>query len=408
MNIINQYKGLPAPVYILCAARSIISMGIMFVYPFLSLFLTSNLEFDEVIAGYIMVLTASGSALGALIGGKLSDRFSRKSVFIFASAAVIISSGISGWFSAYAVSIAFIIAMHFSVNIIFPCISAMILDYSTKENQTECYSLMYLCGNIGSATGPAVAGLLFYSHLPWIFYGMSIAFFITMIVIYLLVKDNACRPADSLEPDADAQSSGSISSILARNLTLSAFLFVLVFVYMSYSNLGFAMPMQFEDLCGLDKGSKYSSLVWTVNGISVVCLTPLITNISKKNHNLINVVTACIIYSFSFLVYAFSKNPLLLIAITVFWTCGEILISTNVGIYVTNNLPDSHKGRALALAEFAFCMGRIIGPVVFGNVISRSSIASSWKLVSAFCFSAGIIIFLLYVSGSAQKKEELD
>ena len=53
-------------------------MGMMFVYPFLSLLLTSRLGYSEMEASYIVVIASIASTLGTLVGGKLSDEIGRK------------------------------------------------------------------------------------------------------------------------------------------------------------------------------------------------------------------------------------------------------------------------------------------------------------------------------------------
>ena len=53
LNFLTQYKGLPKQVYILSISRAVISMGMMFVYPFLSLLLTSRLGYSEMEASYL-------------------------------------------------------------------------------------------------------------------------------------------------------------------------------------------------------------------------------------------------------------------------------------------------------------------------------------------------------------------
>ena len=66
MKIISQYLGLPKQVYILCIARLVTAMG-AFVYSFSSLFMTTVLNMSEVATGYMMVVFAVASMVGAFV-----------------------------------------------------------------------------------------------------------------------------------------------------------------------------------------------------------------------------------------------------------------------------------------------------------------------------------------------------
>ena len=79
--MLRQYLGLPRQIYIICFARIITAMG-AFIFSMNSLLMTSILGLSEVTTGYIMVLLALCDITGALIGGRLSDRYGRKRVIM--------------------------------------------------------------------------------------------------------------------------------------------------------------------------------------------------------------------------------------------------------------------------------------------------------------------------------------
>ena len=72
MHSLAQYKGLPKQIYILSVARAVIAMGMMFVYPFLSLLLTKQLGYSELQASYIVVVCSVAAMVGSPPGFVLS------------------------------------------------------------------------------------------------------------------------------------------------------------------------------------------------------------------------------------------------------------------------------------------------------------------------------------------------
>lgn len=295
--------------------------------------------------------------------------------------------------SSHAV-IPFIMIMYFMVSMLMPSVSAMILDWSGKDNKSECYSLLYLAGNIGSALGPVVAGFLFYSHMPWIFYSMSLAFLAMLPIIVFGVKDiYVPHPHRTSKGD---QKQESLIKILFHNPILLIFILCLALLTLCYINLDFMLPLQFRDIFGLNAGSKYSSLIWTINGAVVVFCTPVIISFTKKKHPLYNIGIACLLYTLGFSLYGISESLAVLMFAVIIWTSGEILISTCAGIYIADQAPETHRGRSMSLYEFSRGVGKLTGPLFAGWLMTFFSYSRAWLIIAGICLIVDAIIWLLY------------
>src|SRR5262245_61533951 len=73
---------LPRAVRVLFVARIVNALG-SFVFPFLTVFLTATLELPKATAARFVVAAAAFEVAGAIVGGKLADRFSKKRVLVF-------------------------------------------------------------------------------------------------------------------------------------------------------------------------------------------------------------------------------------------------------------------------------------------------------------------------------------
>ena len=253
---------------------------------------------------------------------------------------------------------------------------------------------MYLSGNIGSALGPVIAGMLFYSHMPWIFFRMSLIFLITFILVLCSVQDvyiphKKTKHLEKVKQDSQL-------SIVLQNPVLLVFTICLAVLTLCYINLDFMLPLQLRDLFGLNAGSKYSSLVWTVNGGVVVVCTPIIVSFTKKKHPLFNIGFACLLYAAGFSLYGFSSSVLIYMMAVVIWTSGEILISTCAGIYIADQSPETHKGRSMSLYEFSRGLGRLTGPVFTGWLLQSHTYTQTWFMIAAICLAVDAVIWFLY------------
>lgn len=403
MHSLAQYKGLPKQVYILSVSRAVIAMGMMFVYPFLSLLLTSYLGYSELQASYIVVICSLAAIMGTLAGGKLADAVGRKVVFVAASLIITCAMTLAGFLVRTHAVIAFIIVSYFAVNAVLPTVSAMILDWTDTENKTECFSMMYLGSNIGGSLGPVLAGILFYSHMPWIFFSMAIAFFLTLLLVCFFIKDvyvpgKAARRQRASGAELKEE---NLLKILLKNPVLLLFVLCLALLTLCYINLDFMLPLQLSELFGLNAGSKYSSLVWTINGVVVVACTPFIVSFTKKKHQLFNIGIACLLYALGFGLYVFGRSLAVFMLAVVVWTSGEILISTGAGIFIADQTPPTHKGRSMALYEFARGIGKLTGPLTSGFLLTKYTYGQAWFFIVLICLGVDLIMWCLYYKEAA-------
>ncbi|MEG1315190.1 MAG: MFS transporter [Anaerovoracaceae bacterium] len=397
MNFLTQYKGLPKQIYLLSISRAVISMGMMFIFPFMSLLLTTRLGYSTVEAGYIMVVTAIANMLGSLIGGKMADDIGRKKVYGLFTIIVVFAMTLGGIFCYSRIVVICVVLAYFSVSAIMPVVSAMIIDWSDNTNKTECFSLLYLASNVGGSIGPIIAGLLFYNHMPLIFFGMALAFSVTFIIILIFIKDiYVPQPTLKQNNKKDRIKEKSLIRIVIENPILLTFIICLAILTICYIELDYMLPLQLSDYFGLNAGSKYSSLIWVINGILCVVLTPILVSITKKNHQLLNIGVACILYAVGFSLYAFNNNIVVFMVAVAVWTAGEILISTGAGVYISNQSPDTHKGRCMSLYEFSRGVGKCLGPVLCGYFLVSHTYGQTWLVIAGLCIITDVVIWILY------------
>lgn len=402
MNMFSQYKGLPRQVYLLSMTKGAVSMGMIIVYPFLSLLLTSRFGFSDTEASFIVVVVSGISIIGSIIGGKLSDAWSRKYVFLIAAAIVTIVMVLAGFFASSMVCVWLIMVSYLAVNAVLPTVSAMILDYSPLEKKSECFSLQYLASNVGVSLGPIITGALFYSYTEWIFFAMALTFFLPLLWVGFGVEDIHLQ-SKAGPSSVKTTKEVSIVSILFRNPVLLIFTVCIALLSLSYINLDFVLPLQLAENFGLNAGSKVSSLVWTINGLVVIALTPALIARTKKNHPLFNIAIACAFYVVGLGSYAFADSIPLFLMMIVVWTGGEILISTCAAIYIADQTPETHKGRSMALYEFAVGVGKLLGPLTAGMLLTKLNYGQVWLCIAAICLFTGVVIAGLYQISKKKK-----
>lgn len=398
MDALNQYRGLPTQVYLMCAIRTVAAMG-GFVYAFTSLLYSSVLGFSDVATGYMMIITSLSGVAGSLFLGHMGDKYGRRKLLIICFVIEDTVLLVAGFlvYSKWLIVCLFMLSAGYSG--LFPVMNAIIADNTDDSNRTESLSLMFLCINLGWALGQTVAGMLFYNYVRWIFWGQGAAFFIVTILIILFLKDN-CKSNYISEKRKGSFKEFILSVIQDKSLVI--FILVIVFIAFSYSQLSYLQPVEFTAYFGIEVSSKWVSKIWAVNGLCYAFLTPIIISIVKKYHPLISIGIASFLYIIGFGFFIFIKEPSELWMVylsTIIWTSGEVVIKTEAGVYVASKAPDDYKARYQSIYEVCFGVGRCIGPAVMGTFLNTFSYNEGWILVVAVIVLAAILDFVSYKIG---------
>jgi MFS family permease len=398
---ITQYRGLPRQIYLLLIARTVIAMS-SFIFPFLTLFLSSRLHMSDMQIGNYLLWVSLSYIPAALIGGKLADKIGRKWVYFFSMVLADIACFISGFYYTDDMVIYILIAGFFFMNMGMPVLSAMMMDLTDPSNRQESFSLIYLGYNLGFAFGPLIAGLLFENYIQWIFWGQAILNLAAMSLIAIFVKDTLpgkCEIA-SVAADASRVDEQASGETLWRSLLHSpeVLLFALFgsFYAFGYAELGFVLPLQMADLFGTGDGSKLYGIVWSLNGLFVFLLTPLTVLIFKKRHPLLNLAITGICYMVGMGLYALIDTLPLFYLMVVVWTFGEVLGATNSGVFIANHSPISHRARYQSIYDIIQGSGRAVGPMVVGIFLMSHTYMDAWQLVGLMCLIAALAFYIMY------------
>lgn len=397
MKMFSQYRGLPRQMYYLSAVKLIVEIAVSFVFPFVALICTERLGFTAVQAAYIVSITSFGNMAGSLLGGKLADEWGRRKTYIFFAVSMMICMITAGFLSTKRVLIVLIFISNLITSAVIPICSAMVIDMAPVDKRNECFSLMYIFSNIGTAVGPLLAGLLFYRHMPWSFFSVAAFYSVSLAIMVFLIKEtydvSQRKQADPAEETKDEE---SLISMVFRHPRVLLFLACMLLVFMCYMETSYVLPLQFTDALGLDLGSKITSAIWSVNGLVVILLTPTLMLFIKKHRPLFNLVLGTLLYAVGFGIYALPLNVVVALGGVVIWTAGEIFINNQATVHLAEISPSTHRGRVVSLYSFTRALGKLIGPLFSSYIMLGLGYSWLWIIIAILLVVIAGILFALH------------
>jgi len=400
-SIFSIYMGFPRVIYILFICRLINAMG-FFVFPFLTLFLTINLSLSAEKVGLYLMCIQIGQIVGALTGGRFADIFGRKIVLIGFQFAIAIFLFPCAFLGDSLLIPKILIFAGFFQGTTRPIYDAMAVDLSTPKNRKEIFSFMYLGLNLGFGIGALVAGFLYTNYIKLLFLGNVAVILIVCLFVYLFILETLSYEIRLKNNKDKSVKKESMLSLLMKKPIVLFFSLVSILFYLVHSQFFFSLPLQINDIFG-QAGPRYFGMVMSFNCSTVVFMTIFITVISRKNRSILNVSLSGIFFAMGFgILYWVSQFNWLLVS-TFIWTMGEILIRTNAGVYIANHSPVTHRGRFNSLVSISESVSRIIGPLIFGYIITNLGIRQVWVFIFFISIIATVLMYLIYLAEQGSK-----
>ena len=398
-QLITQYGGLKKEIYILFIGRLVTAMG-SFVWPMLTFFLTTKLGLSDGTAT-LMIATASVLSFpAALLGGKLADRFSRKSIIIVFDCITVSMYLLAAILPMTLFSAILLFAAGLFQTIESPAYDALNADYSTSFQREKAYSLSYLGFNLGYIVGASVAGILFarFVRLAFCITGLAI-FASTLLILFFVHKENAIT-----EDAAELSESYSeyeqpidekipVFTVLRQRPVLIGVLLIGCIASMPANLMGLLLPLQLKDALG-EAGATLYGYLNSLNGFVVIAFTPILTVLLKKLTEIPKSIIGLLLFLVGNFFFSLGTAASMLFVGMFIFTLGEVVEVLGHNPYASRRIPASHRGRVGGLSSvvysvFSSCTQYLIS---FLLISTSNNYRLIW-MVFMICGLAGSVLY---------------
>jgi MFS family permease len=396
------YFGLPRSVYVIFFARVVSSMG-NFVFPFMTLLLTSKGGMGEQRVGLYLLIASAIQVPGSLIGGKLTDRMGRKKIMVtfmaLAALCFVPCAFLIDYPNGYVYLPWLFILAGFFHSIAGPASGAMMNDLTLPENRQAAFSLLYMGMNAGTAIGSIIAGFLFNKYMKLLFLADAITTLLSIVLLILFVKETKPSEEEFAQMkdqrlDEKAETGGLLSALLRRPALLIFAAFDTIYSFV-YNQTNFSLPLQTNLVFGDILGPRFYGTFNMINCLEVIFLTTVITLLTRKLRAVYNVAIAGVFFAVGFGMLFFVRSFGMFVASTIIWTIGEIINATNIGVYIANHTPISHRGRFNSIISIISGTGGAISPYIMGGFIAANGVTNVWPIIFFLSLIAAVAMYIL-------------
>ena len=387
----NSFRGLSKEVWWLALITFINRAGTM-VLPFLSLYLTQDLNLTYSQVGWIMTSFGVGSVIGTWIGGKLTDKIGFYKVMfrsLLTTGFMFIALQYVHTFEGFLIGIFLTMTV---ADMFRPAMFVSLKAYSKPENQTRSLTLIRLAINLGFSFGPFLGGIIIttlsYSGLFWI---DGITCIAAIFIMKLVLKEKEIKQVSSTVETEVLQVAKSVYQDKPYWLFL-AVVFLMGFVFLQ---LFTTMPLYYKEIHSLSE--VQIGLIMALNGFLIFLLEmPLIHYIEKKLLNKMKIITwSLVLFALSFVVLNTTMWIGILVVGMLLITVGEMLAFPFTNNFAMNRAPSGKEGRYLALYSMAFSFAHIFSAKTGMEIIDRFGYAANWYFMGGLGLIAVALMFWL-------------
>lgn len=398
-QLITQYGGLKKEIYILFIGKLVTAMG-SFVWPMLTFFLTTKLGLSD---GTATLLIATASVLSfpaALLGGKLADRFSRKSIIILFDCCTV-----SLYLLAAVLPLTFGTAILLFLAGLFqtiesPAYDALNADYSTSAQREKAYSLSYLGFNLGFIVGASISGILFERFLRLAFCINGLAIFTsTLLILFFVHQKNAIsEDAAALsecysEYEQPVDDKISVLKILRQRPVLIGMLLIGCMASMPSNVMGLLLPLQLKETMGV-AGATLFGYLNSLNGFVVIVFTPILTVLLKKLTEIPKTILGLLLFIAGNALFSLETATVMLFVGMFVFTLGEVVTVLGHNPYNSRRVPASHRGRIGGISSVVYSLFSSLTQYLISFLLMATG--SNYRLLWMIFIGCGLVAAGLY------------
>ena len=389
-NYLSTFNGLSKEVWWLALITFINRSGTM-VIPFLSLYLTDDLEFTFTDVSWIMSAFGFGSVAGTWIGGKLTDSIGYYKVMVrslLSTGFLFIALQFLNTFTSICIGIFLVMVV---ADTFIPAMFVAMSVYSKPENKTRSVTLIRLAINLGFSAGPAIGGLIItafgYGGLFWL---DGITCILATLLLIKVLNPRVAKPVDDIVVENPV-------SVYKDKPFWIFFIAMFIFgvIFLQYFS---TIPLYYKDVHFLNEFEI--GLLLGLNGLFIFILEmPLIKWLEQSSFTKIGLMLfGLVLTAISFYVLNLTSWMGILVIGMLFMTVGEMIAFPFSNAFAMDRAKKGNQGEYLSMYVMSFSIAHIFGHNIGLRLIDNLGYNNTWYIMVGLGFIG--VLLLMYLKRS--------
>ncbi len=376
----NSYGGLSKSTWLLSLIMLINRSGTM-VVPFMTIYLTMEMGVGIGKAGFVMSLFGAGAIIGALIGGKITDKTGHYYVQLFTLLGGGVMFIVLGQMKSYtAICIAtFFLSM---INEAFrPANAVAIAHYSNSENRTRSYSLNRLAINLGWAFGSALGGIIASYRYELLFWVDGLTNIVAAVLLFFVFSPSKNNLTVKAKPDIVVKTNSAY-----KDHTYLFFICITAVFGICFFQIFTTLPVFYKTELLLSE--SFIGFNMAVNGILIALFEMVIVFKLEGRRPAVHYMgIGVFLVGISYLMLNLPiENAMILALSSVFFvTIGEISSLPFMNAYWIARTNSENRGQYAALYTVAWSSAQAVGPFFGSQVAEHFGYNVLWWTVGIIC-----------------------
>lgn len=354
----------------------------------LSLLFHDKMQLSLTLTGNIISLITFMGTVGIYTGGCLAQRIGEKKVIRFLLIMAMVLFAIASVVTPIIPFCIIFLLGIFCMMALGPSIETVVSNAVSTEMHRSLFSFTYLGSNVGYGFFVLIITNIYQEYLNFVCIGGSIVCVIMLCIFEVYQKlHNVVKKSIINKSNEEVCSQKNTMRLIKKNKIL---LLVVVLYCVLYSQFGFTVPLQLNQLWG-ESGVSLYGMLGVINAVIVIVGTPILTIFfAHKKERYILFLTG-VVYGVSFLILSLPPiGKWIYIVWMVCFTLAEIMYSISISAYTAAHNHPTDRSKVYALSNVCVLVGYIIGQNLSG-FLGQYSISTNFIIMTGISFLGGLI-----------------